>query len=69
MRHVAPDTVIVNVEARHGAFTGVTGTEFPASRSILTEVFVKHDGHWLLTAGQNTTVNEAAQKNNPVAPK
>ncbi len=67
LRHVAPDTVIVNVEARHGAFTGVTGTAFPASRSVLTEVFVRHNGQWLLTAGQNTTVNEAAQKNNPIA--
>lgn len=66
MRHVAPDTVIVNIEARTGAFTGVSGAQYPASRSVLTEVFVKHNGQWLLTAGQNTTINEAAQKNNPI---
>ncbi len=69
LRHVAPDTVIANIEGMTGAFTSPSGVYRPAARNILTEVFVKHDGHWLLTAGQNTVVDEAAQKNNPITTK
>ena len=69
LRHVAPDTVIANIEGMTGAFTSPSGVYRPAARNILTEVFVKHDGQWLLTAGQNTVVDEAAQKSNPITPK
>ncbi len=67
LRHVAPDTVIANIEGMTGAFTSPDGHFRPAARNVLTEVFVKRDGRWLLTAGQNTVVDEAAGKSNPVA--
>ena len=69
LRHVAPDTVIANIEGMTGAFTSPSGVYRPAARNVLTEVFVKRDGHWLLTAGQNTVVDEAAQKSNPITTK
>lgn len=69
LRHVGPDTIVANIEGMTGAFTGPSGTPHPAARNILTEVFVKQNGRWLLTAGQNTVVDEAAQKNNPVGTK
>lgn len=69
LRRVAPDAFVVNIVVMTGAFTSPSGVYRPAARNILTEVFVKKEGRWLLCAGQNTVIDEAAQKNNPVQKK
>ena len=66
LRRVSPDAYVVNVVLMTGAFKSPSGVVRPAARNILTEMFVKKDGRWLLCAGQNTVIDEAAQKNNPV---
>lgn len=69
LRRVGPDTFVVNIVGMTGAFTTPSGVLRPAARNILTEVFVKKEGQWLLCAGQNTVIDQAAQKNNPVKRK
>jgi hypothetical protein len=41
----------------------------PASDDILTLVFLKKNGKWLITSGQNTIVDARAANNNPAKNK
>jgi uncharacterized protein (TIGR02246 family) len=66
MRLVAPDAVIVTSRTPTDGYTSPSGHVEPPSRSLLTMVFVKQGGKWLIAEGHNTTVVEEAQKSNPV---
>ena len=65
-KQIGPDCVLVTMIARADGFTTPSGHVEPAGRSVLTEVFVKRDGKWLLVQGHNTTIVEDAQRSNPV---
>ena len=60
------DCVLVTMIAKADGFTTPSGQIEPAGRSVLTEVFVKRSGRWLLVQGHNTTIVEEAQRSNPV---
>lgn len=66
MRSVSPDTVIVTEIVPADAYTTPDGQPRPASRNVLTEVFVRRSGKWMLVEGHNTVLVEASQKNNPI---
>lgn len=66
LKQVASDCVLVTMIAKADGFTTPSGQVEPAGRSLLTEVFVKRDGKWLLVQGHNTTIVEEAQRSNPV---
>jgi uncharacterized protein (TIGR02246 family) len=66
LRLVAPDTVLATVIAIADGFTTPSGHVEPAGRGVLTEVFVRRDGRWLVVQGHNTTIVEEAQRSNPV---
>lgn len=60
LRRIAPDAFVLTTVAVAGAYTTPSGEARPAARNILTQTFVKRDGKWLMAAGQNTVINEAA---------
>lgn len=66
MRLVGPDTVVVTQVVPADAYTTPDGRPQPATRNVLTEVFVRQQGKWVLVEGHNTVVVEAAMKNNPI---
>ncbi len=66
LKLVAPETVLVTIVGGADGFTTPTGQVTPAGRMVLTEVFVKRQGRWLLVQGHNTTIVEEAQRSNPV---
>jgi hypothetical protein len=66
LRAVAPGVVVATTVAWADGFTTPAGHVEPPSRNVLTQVFVRRDGRWLVTDGHNTTVVEEAQRSNPV---
>jgi len=66
LRSVAPDAVIVTEVIPADAYTTPDGRPQPANRNVLTEVFVRRDGKWMLVEGHNTVIVEASVKNNPI---
>jgi len=45
------------------------GNKRPEADDMATLVFVKQQGNWLLTAGENVVVDAEAARNNPVSAK
>jgi uncharacterized protein (TIGR02246 family) len=66
MRLVAPDAVIVTEVIPADAYTTPDGRPQPANRNVLTEVFVRRQGKWVLVEEHNTVIVEASVKNNPI---
>ena len=66
LRLISPDCVVASFMQTVDGFKSPSGGVQPAGRSMLTEVFVKRNGKWLLVQGQNTTIDEQAQHFNPV---
>ena len=66
LRAITPDVVIATIVQPSDGFTTPDGHVNPPGRDVLTEVFVRHSGRWLLTEGHNTTLVEAAQRSNPI---
>jgi uncharacterized protein (TIGR02246 family) len=66
MRLVAPDAVVVTEVVPADAYTTTDGHPQPANRNVLTEVFVRREGKWVLVEGHNTVIVEASVKNNPI---
>jgi uncharacterized protein (TIGR02246 family) len=66
LRLLAPGVVLATTIARADGFTTPSGHVEPPSRNVLTQVFVRRDGRWLVAEGHNTTIVEEAQRSNPV---
>lgn len=66
LRMIAPGCVVATFIQTIDGFTSPSGQVMPAGRSVLTEVFVKHNAKWLLVQAQNTTIDEEALRFNPV---
>jgi uncharacterized protein (TIGR02246 family) len=66
LKLLAPDCVLVTMIAKADGFTSPSGQVEPPGRSVLTEVFVRRIGKWLVVQGHNTTLVEEAQRSNPV---
>lgn len=66
LRMIAPNCVVATFIQTIDGFTTPSGQVQSAGRSVLTEVFVKRNGRWLLVQAQNTTIDEEALRFNPV---
>lgn len=66
VRAVAPDAAIVTAIEPTDGYTSPNGREMPPTRDVLTLVYARRNGKWLLVEGHNTTIVEAAQASNPV---
>ena len=70
VRFITPDVAVTTLLCHVGAFFPPDGVDRgnnkrPETDDLLTMVFVKKNNKWLLTAGQNTVVDEYAQRVNP----
>lgn len=66
VRILNSNTALAHFRSYVSEFTTPAGQKMPASDDIALLVFVKQDGKWLLTAGQNVIIDPQAQKHNPV---
>jgi uncharacterized protein (TIGR02246 family) len=71
VRFITPEVAVVNVLEHVGAFYPPDGVNHGTNKAgdtddLMTLVMVKQQGHWLLTAGQNTVVDAHAAPNNPM---
>ena len=66
VRILNPTTALVHFKSYVSEFTTPDGHKIPGSDNLALLVFVKQNGNWLLTAGENVTVDAQAQKNDPV---
>jgi uncharacterized protein (TIGR02246 family) len=66
IRYITKEVAIVHLLWHTGAFITPSGNKAPEEDDMATLVLVKRDGKWLLTATENVSIVEAAQKSNPV---
>ncbi|WP_051878842.1 SgcJ/EcaC family oxidoreductase [Chryseobacterium sp. FH1] len=69
-RFLTKDVAVATLISSVGEFFPPDGIDhgnnkMPASDDILTLVFVKQNGKWLIASGQNTVVDTRAANNNP----
>jgi len=69
-RFLTKDVAVATLICSVGEFFPPDGIDhgnnrMPAGDDILTLVFVKKDGKWLIASGQNTVVDARAANNNP----
>ena len=69
-RFLTKDVAVATLISSVGEFFPPDGIDhgnnkMPASDDILTLVFVKQNGKWLIASGQNTVVDARAANNNP----
>lgn len=69
-RFLTKDVAVATLISNVGEFFPPDGIDhgnnkMPASDDILTLVFVKKNGKWLIASGQNTVVDARAANNNP----
>lgn len=65
-RFINPTTALVHFKSRIGKFVTPDGHEMPEGNDLALLVFVKQNGKWLMTAGENVSIDPMAQKNDPV---
>lgn len=66
IRFITKDVAIAHIKTYYGEFTTPGGNKMGNTDDLAMLVYVKKNGKWLLTSGENVTVNEAAQHHDPV---
>ena len=66
VRILNTSTALVHFKSYVSEFTTPSGQKMPGAENIALLVFVKKNGKWLLTAGENVVIDPQAQKHNPV---
>ena len=66
IRFITPDVAIVHLVSYHGETTTPDGSKGGNTDDLATLVFLKKDGKWLITAGENVRVNEIAKPHDPI---
>lgn len=66
IRLIRDDVALVHYYTRVGTFTTPNGHVMPEADNLALLVYVKNNGKWLLTSGENLVVDEHAQASNPV---
>jgi uncharacterized protein (TIGR02246 family) len=66
VRFISPTVALVHFTSHIGSFATPDGHIMPEGDDLALLVYVKHNGKWLMTAGENVVVDPIAQKNDPV---
>ena len=66
IRFITPDVAVVHMVSYYGEFTTPDGRKSGNTDDMATLVFVKKNGKWLITAGENVTVDAMAKPHDPV---
>ncbi|TFF40795.1 SgcJ/EcaC family oxidoreductase [Mucilaginibacter psychrotolerans] len=66
VRIINPTTALVHLKSYVSEFTTPDGHKMPGRDNIALLVYVKQNGKWLMTAGENVVIDPEAQKNDPI---
>lgn len=66
VRIINPITAVVQFKSYVSEFITPDGHKIPGSDDIALLIYVKQNGKWLMTAGENVVIDPKAQKNDPV---
>lgn len=66
IRFASPTVALVHFTSHVGSFVTPDGHQMPEADDLALLVFVKQNGKWLMTAGENVVIDPLAQKNDPV---
>lgn len=66
IRFITPDVAVVHLVSFYGEFTTPDGSKSGNTNDLATLVFLKKNGKWLITAGQNVMVDNMAKSYDPV---
>lgn len=66
IRLIRNDVALVHFYSHVGSFTTPDGHPMPEADDLALLVYVKNNGKWLLTSGENVVVDDRAQASNPV---
>jgi uncharacterized protein (TIGR02246 family) len=66
VRFIRPDVAVSIVRWTLDGFEAPDGRQFPKGPNVATLVFVKQDGEWLISSGENVTVDPVAAQFDPV---
>lgn len=66
VRFIRPDVAVSIVRWTLDGFEAPDGRHFPKGPNVATLIFVKQDGSWLISSGENVTVDPVAAKFDPV---
>jgi uncharacterized protein (TIGR02246 family) len=66
IRFITKEVAVAHITTYYGEFTTPSGQKMGNTEDLATLVYVKRKGKWLLTAGENVTVNEGAKQHDPV---
>lgn len=66
IRFITDDVAVAHIITHYGEYQTPDGNTMGNTDDIATLVYVKKNGRWLLTAGENVSINEAARTHNPV---
>jgi uncharacterized protein (TIGR02246 family) len=66
VRFIRPDVAVSIVRWTLDGFEAPDGRHFPKGPNVATLVFVNQDGRWLISSGENVTVDPVAAKHDPV---
>ena len=66
IRFITPDVAVVHMVSYYGEFTTPGGGKAGKTDDMATLVFLKKNGKWLITAGENVMVDAMAKPHDPV---
>ena len=66
VRFITPDVAIASVRWKKGSFAAPDGTLYPEAEDMMSILWVKRNGKWLIELGHNTTIDPKVQQFNPI---
>lgn len=66
VRFVTPDAAIASVKWKKGSFVAPNGVTYPEAEDMMSMLWVRQTGNWLIALGHNTTIDPNVQQFNPI---
>ncbi len=66
VRFVTPDVAIASVRWKKGSFVAPNGVTYPGAEDMMSMLWVRQSGKWLIALGHNTPIDANAQQFNPI---
>jgi uncharacterized protein (TIGR02246 family) len=66
VRFVNRDTAVASVKWKKGSFVAPNGVTYPEAEDMMSMLWVRQSGTWLIALGHNTTIDPNVQQFNPI---
>jgi uncharacterized protein (TIGR02246 family) len=66
IRFLTRDVAVASVRWKKGSFIAPDGVTYPEAEDMMSMIWVKQSGKWLIALGHNTTIDPEVQQFNPI---